>query len=288
VNANGEPNFVYVYQYALDPSTERLVAENVHRWEFDADVEVLSMVSNLSTVYMILKRPDHIFLEKVDLSPLLSDPDMSSENGALRILLDHRLDETQVTSVSYDSATQLSTITLPHDIDGTATSQYVMYGRGGSTNLKPGQKATITQTSSSPVTFTVKGDFTSDKVYVGRNYTATYRFSPFVLRRRDNTPVTEGRLQVQRLGINFGPSSYFDVKVTPQNRETLSKPFTGKQIGTSTAIIGDIPLFEGTHTVNVKANNQKCTIDVESDAPLPMNIISADWSGMFGNRIRGR
>ncbi|CAB4165321.1 hypothetical protein UFOVP823_30 [uncultured Caudovirales phage] len=275
---DNEDNRCFVFQTAFKDRTR--VQAALHRWEFDDANTPLTVEANGSALYFLMSRTDGVFLEKCDLSPKAVDQFMP-----IKLLLDHRLDETQVTR-SYSSGTGKTTITLPF-ADTHAANPFVLYGRGISGPIiNAGQLVSTITTSSSPyVVLTVDGDFTSEEFYVGKNYTFEKTFSPIILRdRTTGAPLTGGRLQVSRMFLNYGDTGYFRVLVTPASRDTYTYPLGAYQLGSGTTPLGEIPLLSGEFKFPVLANNLKVSIKVQSDAPFPLKLLNGDWEGQFGSQ----
>jgi hypothetical protein len=205
----------------------------------------------------------------------------------IKLLLDHRVDETQC-SVTYNSGTGKSTIVLPFDDGGSPQQPFVMYGRsplGGDYIAKPGELVDAEVVDLTPVTLEVDGDWTSYKFYVGKNYLFSFTFSPIILRDRDTeAPITGGRLQINRMFLNYGDTSYFRAVVTPAHRTTYTYAFTGYQLGSSNVLLGDIPVLSGTFRFPVQANNLGVEVKIESDAPFPVHLLNGDWEGQWGSQ----
>lgn len=270
-----EDNTLYAYNYSF---TDRQRAQQaLHKWTFDSENQIKGGDGDDSTLFLTIARGTDYVLEKIDLS-MSDDPSMS-----IVMHLDSRLDETQVTSATYSAVTDKTTVTLPFSRD-VSSSEFVLYGRGTSSNIKAGQRLATTSTAVSPVTFTVDGvDLSADDFYVGRDYTMTYKLSPIVYRsRRTGEPLTDTRLQIHRGYINHGSSGYFRVVITPSQRETFTYPFTAKTLGTSTTVIGAIPDEEGTFKFPIMANNLNVEISIINDSPFPSNLLSGGWKGLYG------
>ena len=271
---------IYVFQTKIDESGKRQQAA-LHRWNMDASNDVIALASNGSSLYLLNSRSDGVFLEKCDLSPKAVDTSM-----IIKLLLDQRLTEAQVTSITYNTNTGLSTITLPHADSNSSNNPYVMYGRGGSTLARAGESVAVTITASSPnVIFTCEGDWRTDKFYVGKLYTFNATLSQITARdRTTGAPLTQGRLQLSRCYVNYGDTGYLRAVVTPGQRETFSYPLTAHQLGTSETLLGAIPLHSGTFRFPVMANAANVSIQLISEAPFPLKLLNGDWEGQYGSQ----
>lgn len=273
----GWGSHIYVFQTAFDNSNARVQAA-IHRWRFSFASSVVGVECIGSNIYLLVSRNDGTFLEKCDLSPRAVDPGMP-----IKLLLDHRLDETNVT-VTYDAGTDVSTIELPFD-ELYWQDPYVMYGRDGCTLALPGEKINATPYDASPASLQVDGDWTAEPFYIGKPYTFTLTLSPVVLRdQRTGAPITGGRLQLARMFLNYGDTGYFRVVVTPGGRSTFTYPLSGYMLGASTTLLGEVPMLSGTFKVPVMANAANVTVQIISDAPFPLKLLNGDWEGQFGSQ----
>lgn len=281
---NQSDEYVYIFQSSYNQGS--LIQAALHKWQFAPIDSVLSMESIGSAFYLLFSRTDGVHLEKIDLSPKAVDTAMT-----VKVLLDHRFDETTVASEVYSSSTELTTITLPiHDKHGASQATtggypYVVYARGGSTLGKPGQLIASTVTQQYPLVLTIAGDWTADNYYVGKNYLFDLTLSRIVLRDKTTAaPLTGGRLQVAKIALNYGDTAYFRAEVTPLARDTYTYAFTGQVLATSQATIGSVPLQDGIFRFPVKSKAENVTVHIKSDAPLPLKLLNGDWYGQYGNQ----
>jgi hypothetical protein len=124
----------------------------------------------------------------------------------------------------------------------------------------------------------------------GRVLKSRYVFSQFEIREQSagggSTTVAEGRINVRRMTLTYGKSGYFRVEVTPRGRDKYTTIMTGRQVGNSLSLLGQVSLTEGVFRVPVMVRNIDVTVELTSDEFLPYAILSADWEGMFVIRSR--
>jgi hypothetical protein len=138
-------------------------------------------------------------------------------------------------------------------------------------------------------TVVVKGKYDDKDVIVGNTYTLRYRFSKFFRRRKDtsgSSAISDGRIQIRKLKIDYASSSYFKVEVTPQYRSKSTYKFTGRTLGTPTARLGIIPISDGTFDVPINCQNTQALVDIVNDSYLPSFFLSALWEGFYNVRSR--
>ena len=108
---------------------------------------------------------------------------------------------------------------------------------------------------------------------------------------RENTgrglvAVTSGRYQIRNISFNFENSGFFQVEVTPNNRDTSTAIMNGYVIGTATSIVGQPAISTGTLRVPVQCQNTEFTLNIKSSSHLPMYIAGAEVEGYYHNRAR--
>lgn len=133
-------------------------------------------------------------------------------------------------------------------------------------------------------------DLTGKAYYMGFPFESSYRFSEWILKDDNNRPMLDGRLQIRKLVLDFVDTGYFEVQVTPSNRDTVSQvaseEFTGAMVGVST--IGETDLISGKHSFTVRGKNRNTQVEIVSDSHLPFKIQTGTWIGMYNTFVKGR
>jgi len=201
--------------------------------------------------------------------------------------------------VAYDSATGLTTFTLPYRLNGdmniigrhlasNETSTYVN-AQGATVNLKPGQVLQTTNTSNgSTTTITATGDFTNSKFIIGEPFEMHYRFSQQRLTQGEGagSELISGRLQLHHFYIKYEDTGFFKVEVTPDYRDTNTYTFSGNVLGAASSTIGSINLATGMFKVPVMSKADRVNIDIKNNTFLPAKLASAEYEAMFHMRSR--
>ncbi len=123
------------------------------------------------------------------------------------------------------------------------------------------------------------------KVWGGLKYTFKYQFSEQVI-KNNNVAITTGRMQIRNFHIVFSDTSFFKVKIRPDNRNETVKTFTGRVLGSEQNKVGITPISTGSFKVPVLAESSKVTITLESDSHLPCAFQSAEYEAMYKDRTR--
>src|SRR5210317_1513590 len=207
-------NTMYIYKYFFDGGEK--VQNAWSKWTFEG-VKIIGAMSLESFIYVLASEGTTTKLLKIDLRNL---KDTTIGHGVYIDL------KTSVTG-TYDSATDLTTFVSPY---GAKTGLIAV-------DRTNGNNYSVTNTSGS--TYTIAGDHTA--LFIGIPYESKYTMSTQYVREntgRGLIAVTSGRYQIRNISFNFENSGYFQVEVTPTNRNTSTAIMNGYIIGTSTSIVG--------------------------------------------------
>ena len=234
---------IYVYKYFWS-GAEKLQS-SWSKWTFDADVLSMSILG--SDVFLLFKRSNSLFLEKLTLS---SDPASAVMEDKQSIHLDRRVE-----------LKTGGTTSLPYT---DSNAEYI---------LETGK--IITQSD-------VNAQLALNKsVFAGIPFTFKYRVSEQVHKENDVT-VEIARLQIRNMSFNFSKSGFFEVIVSPlptAGRTSRTNTFSGLTIGT--AVIDEQSLQSGTFRVPVLSKSDNVTIEIQNAKHLPCRFQSAEYEGFL-------
>jgi len=253
---------MYIYKYFFDGGEK--VQNAWSKWTFTG-AKIIGAMSLESFIYVVISEGTTTKLVKIDLRNL---KDATIGHGVYIDL------KTSVTG-TYASGTGLTTFTSPYG----AKTGLIAVDRDNGNNY------TATNTAGS--TYTIVGDHTD--LYIGVPYESKYTLSPQYIREntgRGLVAVTSGRYQIRNISFNFENSGFFQVEVTPTNRDKSTSIMNGYIIGTATSIIGQPAIATGTLRVPVQSQNSEFTLDIKSSSHLPMYISGAEVEGYYHNRAR--
>jgi len=250
---------------------------------FDNQMYLISYTSGDTTATM----------ERMDFGPDQKDLAKSSSTvfAAYKTLLDCRADETACT-ISYSSATDLTTVTLPFtprpDRNVVIVSRLAVVGGAETIYGEVFYKGKPTTR-----TFTVPGKLESTvgtvAVYVGFDYEMLYEFSEVQLRVTNRTrgtsdTVTSGRLQVRYCTVLYANSGYFKAKVMPDYGAESISEWTGNDVGTGNAIIGKMSVSDGRFKFPVYGLNTEVRVQLLNDTFLPCAFLNAEFECLYKTR----
>ena len=244
---------------------------------------------------LVIEEANGVTLEKIPFETNFREP-----NAQFEFHLDHKVTEaTSGVSVAYNSATGISTFTVPYRLRANMnivgrylasneTSTFVD-AQGNTKTLVSGQALTTTNAvDGSTSTITATGDYRNSKFIIGEPYEMHYRFSQQRLTQGGGgaTELISGRLQIHHFYIKYEDSGFFQVEVTPENRDTSLHKFTGRLLGAASASIGQINLDTGTFKVPIMSKSDRVDIDVKNNTFLPTLLASAEYEGVFHMKSR--
>jgi len=245
--AADDPTAIYVYRYYW--SGREKLQSSWSRWTFDGDVVGVSF--NLADVFILIKRSNNLFLEKINLSV---DDATVYTTGSFSIHLDRRvmLETGGLTTIPY--------------VDSN-----VVY---------------VDQTGKLiPLSAVAAKLANSEKVFAGIPFTFKYQFSEPVL-KQDNKPITTGQLQLRNYAVVYNKTAFFTVTVTPLKRTPYVRTFTGRVVGSGANILSAAAIESGTYRFGVLGQAGSVDIVLESDNHLPCIFQSAEWEGFYVLRSR--
>jgi len=270
---NNFKNTLYVYQWFI--SNSQRLQSAWHKWTIgnSNNTEILNVDFIGTDLYLVIKRSDGTYIEKIDCAPA------SVDTGANYLThLDRKLDNTEIVSETFNSGTNQTTIVLPYTIDSTMK----LVGKSGGVNLA-GQDINII--SQSGTNIVVSGNITSFDYFIGEQYNFTYTFSQQYLAlgtastTGSRTRIREGRLQIRNWTVSYNDTGFFQTAVTPVARSTSSSTFTGTITGVG--LLGNVNLEDGDFTFSVQSQNENLTISLTNNSHLPSNFVNAEWEGYY-------
>jgi hypothetical protein len=283
-------NKVFVYKFYWSEN-EKMQASWSH-WELAADCEVLNADFIESALYLVVKRPDGIHLEVMDL-----EPGKTEENWDIAVHLDQMLTESQVNSVTFDQGDpnldddDVTRVVLPYRLPSTDPKGLQIVTAPGGSRV-PGvvvENFTL-ENSATNTTVILKGDWRNQPAFIGTPYVFLYKFSTLAVREDaqggGQNVVGEGRLQLRRMAVLYDKSGYFRAEVTPFNRDTYRYVFSGRVVGSANNGIGKVSIERGKFRFPLMGRNDQIEITLVNDTYLPCYFLSAEWEGFFTIRSK--
>lgn len=273
---DNDPSTLYVYKYYYKDKKE--IQSSWSKFTFtDSTIVDIEFVDN-ELFIAESKEGDYYYAHKLRF--LTQD---TEDSGDYITYLDRRVDNTQCTSISYDSATDETSLTLPYEIPTGVTMQAYLKSTGDQVG---GTKLTVTSQTAGQKVVKLKGDHDSDSWYIGEQYTMSYTFSPPLLRQTDGRPIITGRTQVRKGLLDFTDSGYMKVEVTPKHRDTYTYEYTGLRVNQTGSTVDSVAITSDSFSFPVRTRNEGVTIKLSNDSALPSKVTMAEFEMSYENRSR--
>lgn len=273
---DGDPTAIFVYNYLGDPSDRP--HSSYTRWDMGSVVRSAEFIK--ADLYLVIERGGQTWLEKIPMASGKYDPMVD-----YLLFLDRKVSELDLTG-SYDADEDSTTVILPYPAAGIRVMVRKADDYAGP--LMHGQDVEIVSTSGNNVV--LKGNHMATPMLFGFPYETRILLSAIYPRETNPGPsgskntVTEGRLQLRYISLQVAKTAHFRVEVTPLGRKTQKKTFNGRVVGSGTTIIGATPLYNGKVRVPILSKSDTTRIEIIHDSPLPMNILSMSWEGMYSTK----
>ena len=264
ISTNVAPTFanrMYVYKYFWNGNEK--VQSAWSYWDFTG-IQIIGGFALESFIYIIANERTKAHLYRIDLRNL------EDSTLGMNVYLDQRVK----VNGTYNSATDLTTFTLPYEVNTNLQCVNATTG------------ADLTINSQTGTTATVKGNITS--AYFGFPFTTLYTLSTQYVREPSKggglLAVTTGRFQIRTITFDYVNSGFFQVVVTHNTRTDKTYSFNGYIIDNPTSVIDSPVVTSGVFRVPIQAENTQHTVSFRSSSYLPASIVSADVEGFYYRR----
>lgn len=276
--SNDDRSKVYIYKfYWMD--NEKAQASWSH-WEFAPGVEILNADFIESSLYFIVKRPDGVHIESLDL-----ESGKTETGWNVAVHLDKMITEAQATNITYNAETDKTSFRLPFTYSTAEQALLqVVVAPGGTRNAGVVASGLTFSSYGSFTVVSLPGDWSTQPIYMGLKYTFEYEYSELAIREQaggGENVVTEGRLQLRRMSVLYSKTGYFKTEVLGTGKPTYTYTFTGRVLGSSNNVLGDVPIEAGKFKFPLMGHNTSVTIKLLNDSYLPSHFLSSEWEGFY-------
>jgi len=271
VRADGETSSLFVYNFRW--AGRQKVQSAWHKFTFDG--EILGVAWIRSAVYLVTKRADGLYLESMEISAGLADPD-----SEYVVRLDRRVDSADLAAPTYDAVQDLTTFVLPYDAPSSiqAVSQATVSAEAGI----PVRVDSVAGTS-----VVLRGDHQATALWFGIPYTMTYGLSAPILKAPANqgeAVVSNSVFLMRTMLIEFDDTAFFRVTYTPDERDPYVEDFTATRLDVNSRL-GEVKLLAGkARTYILGLANPRTKIEISNDSHLPCRLLSIEIEGEEDSR----
>jgi hypothetical protein len=277
------PRRIYVYKYFWGQQDKLQAAWSY--WELPATDSILSINCLSNYLYVLVQRSSGAFLERINLQAGATTGDVGNQ-----VLLD-RLTTLLAT---YNSTTGLTTIVLPYAVDATLRASYKIVrgtasGTANANTMALLDTALYTWVGSSVIT--VPGNYTSNQLWGGVNYTQLYTFSE-QFAYFNGKALTTGRLMLRTFTLQFARAAFFRTIVDPYGTGVAAEAvvpsqlaeFTGKTLGDAYLLLGTPVYSSGKYTFNIYGNSKIAKVSLMNDSHVQSTFQSVEWEALHFSR----
>ena len=286
--------YVYKYFYRNTGGGAERAQSSWSYWELNGADRILSMLCVEETLYLLVEYGTEVWLEKMPVADRLSDV----SPNPYPLLLDRRVSTTtetpaaiRVAAGTYNATTKTTTWTLPYTIKAKtqAWSGYSMTSNGG----------VLLGEAISGSTITARGDWSAAPVFFGEAYTFRYRFTRFKLYKDvggGKAAANVERTQVRHAKLRYHETSYFDVIVMAERRDTATYKFDGTVLGSRNSSLGTVMsqgfdpetnrYFEGVFQIPIASKGENCIVEIQNDTVHPCKFSTCEWVGLVTSQAR--
>jgi hypothetical protein len=225
-----------------------------------------------SLVYFLIRRGGVTHIERWN--PAVGQFN-SAEGVDFPTLLDHRVTDADAT-LSYDGGTDITTFTLPTDIESGAELAICTRGANAGTLL-----ATLDGDGSA--SYGVSGDLTGQELWIGLTFATCIELTrPTVMKPTGGggqVAVTGGNFQVLYGRLTVNDCFPFSVVVSQKYRD----PYTYTMKETDLGVLPTIPATpnDGEYRFPVYGRSDKVTVTLKNNTPYPSSWLSLAWEGRY-------
>lgn len=259
------PNSLYCYKYYW--KGDEKVQSAWSRWEFASDCKILNMDIMGTRLYLVVQKPDAVYLEMLDLQVGLIE-----DNLPILVYLDRKV----YGYGSYNIETGKTRWYLPYHEDN------VKVVLSGEFVGKEGAPLTVTRPASNIVE--AHGDYSQGCVYIGVPYEMRYRFTAQYIKDQQQTAMARAVVKMRNFSVFYTNTGYFRAEVTPVARETQTYIFNAKKLGMESLVVGKNNIETGVFKFPVMSEASTTVIELVNDSYLPSFFQSAEYEALFTMR----
>lgn len=266
-------NDVYVYKYFFK-GNEKVLSSWGKFTVSGGGIRGLTFIESELYIVQSISDTNQTHLLKISMGNKQRDPEGYNTNLDRRVV------------VTLNATIAVPTFTLPYLLKDDEELQ--VYTKDG---LLIQNLETTPNGSNTVVTFknnTVSGGLTgvAESLYAGVKYTMKYTFSKLLFKAQagQNMTRTDGKMRVRGGTLFFEDTSHFEVKVTPDLRNTSTAEFNASIV--QHTIEGNSVLESGRFRFPVFSDPEQTTITVENSSAMPSNFQSAEFESFIHQRSR--
>jgi len=288
-NSSLTPDTLYLYKFFWNGQNK--VQNSWFKWQFPDCVKVHWAGFSKNYLYLVIERSDGVHFERIRMDEAVFTPRTST--SPTRMVVDRQIPKSKVI-LSYNSTTNLTTVTLPYATNGTVEIVGCLMTGLTSTYIYD-QRMAVTRVNSTTVT--VPNDITGyTYLTIGIQYDFLFRFNQVFLRDKVYTGsgmnlianLDAGRLQMRYVTLATNNTTYFYTLLKYAGRADFKTEFTSNKLGSPYVILGDMNYADDVYRVPLMGNSQDMVLEIHNDSPFPSTFASAEWQMIYSPKAAQR
>lgn len=278
--SRSNPDTVWIYKFFIQNGQP--VQQSWSKWTLGVPTAHVLLADFIgSELYYVIKTDAGVFLEKSEISGNVLD--FSDE--PVRLFMDRKVKYSVPEDSLYNDYDDYTVLDFKkiYGVIPYKDSKYYLV-------TKEGEVVDITEWDDQG-TFKVSGDIRGKEFFIGKHYEFLMVLSKANIKQSNDSGgiVSEdsGRLQLRNVWVNYSNSGVFDVRVYNLKTKTDYKYVnTSRQLGVTTTVLGSNNTYTGKFKFPVHDNALDVNIAVISKDPLPINVLSGGWEGLYVRKSR--
>ena len=269
VKTDNDPTVLYAYDW-LWQGSERVQAA----WgkiEFDGD-EVQDFYFRKSTLYLIIKRPDGVYIEPMDLNGALEG------NVPFRVCLDRRKEVT-LTYSTIRERWETPDIFPYNDIED-------IVGVANLNDDQAGIGVSFYRDGATLCSDDYLGEILSADAYIGIYYSAEYVPTNPVPKDASGNPMELEKFTIARWFVDYITTGDVEYTVTDRFGNSKTTEKGNRTFGFPNNLVGYDELIEGEHVIGIRKKATRFKLHIKTRDFRPLNIRTMQWQGSFNPRGR--
>ena len=276
--STGNTSRIYVYKYLF--AEENRMQSSWSYWEFKGGTIYGGGFFD-STFYLLIARNGELFLEKMIFT--YNTKDYNDE--PYRVFLDRKAVSSAISEANYDAINDKTQLHLKN-----AYNNFLVPGAKYGVVTRDGKYYEFDYNTVKNDNVWINQDLRGQKVTFGEVFTFFVQLSQIAIKQRTDAGIVaeeEGRLQLNRMKLNFSKSGYFEVTIQYDDpRDPHVYYHTARVLGDSGNKMNVSPMETGTMVIPIMSKNDNCSISIKSTAPTAMSLIGFTWEGNYIKRTR--
>ena len=202
---------------------------------------------------------------------------LGSQFSLNRVLLDQKLDQTGIVSVTYNAAQDRTEVVGRIQTGSQTLTAVTEKGRVYDADQMVGSTAYFNGV-----------DFSTQSFVVGIRYDWEWELSPLYFRDQNQVAIQDGRFQLQYVSFLTNSTSYFQYDVTPDARDKTTYTYVARGFSRGINQFGPTAIANEEVKIAAFGEGPKTNIKLYSDSPYPVRVSSLEWTGTWRPRTKRR